>query len=87
MIGGAFVDQGAAMVRPGGPCSADLLPLALVVAGLKPAGPTMLVCCQARNGQRRVTRQGALSVVERPLFSQKYSPREKYISESIVELG
>jgi hypothetical protein len=33
MIGGAFVDQGTATVRPGGARSADLLPLALAAAG------------------------------------------------------
>ena len=50
------------MVQPDGPRSVDHLPLALAVAGLKPAGPS------------RVT-QGALSVVERPLVGDASARR------------
>jgi len=64
MIGGAFVDQGTATVRPGGGRSADLLPLALAAAGLRSADLTVLVRCRAGNGQCRVPVR-ALSVVKR----------------------
>jgi hypothetical protein len=66
MIGGAFVNQGTATVRLGGGRSADLLPLALAVAGLRSAGLVVLVRCRARNGQRRVPVR-ALSIVKRSL--------------------
>jgi hypothetical protein len=74
MIGGAFVDQGTATVRPGGARSADLLPLALAAAGLRSAGLTVLVRCRAGNGQRQVPVR-ALSVVKRSLVEDASARR------------